>query len=61
MCIRDRGIAVPVREGYTFGGWALSPNGKTEYLAGQLLSAPDGLVLYAVWIPAESIGRFISM
>lgn len=43
------GIAAPVREGYVFDGWALSPDGEIAYSAEQLPSVPEGTVLYAVY------------
>lgn len=43
------GIAAPVREGYVFDGWALSPDGEIAYSAEQLPSVPEGTVLYAIY------------
>lgn len=42
----------PLRKGYVFGGWAVTPNGSAEYDMETLADAPDG-TLYAVWIKAE--------
>ena len=36
-------------EGYRFAGWATSPDGKVEYLAGQETTVGTSLNLYAVW------------
>lgn len=43
------GVAAPVREGYVFDGWALSPDGEIAYSAEQLPSVPEGTVLYAIY------------
>ncbi len=48
--IGDIGIAPPIRQGYTFGGWATTPDGDAEYDMGSVRDAPDGTTLYAVWI-----------
>ena len=40
----------PVKNGYTFKGWSLSPNGKILCQKGAAVSLnTDGLTLYAVW------------
>lgn len=40
----------PVKDGYTFLGWALSPDATTaEYVAGDSLTPNQNIVLYAVW------------
>lgn len=41
---------VPTRTGYTFLGWATSPNGPVAYSAGGLYPAEDSVVFYAVWL-----------
>ena len=43
------GIMAPKREGYTFAGWALTPDGDVVYAASELASGPAGTVLYAVY------------
>ena len=43
------GISAPVREGYTFGGWATVEDGTPVYTAAEVMNAPDGTTLYAVW------------
>ena len=43
------GISAPVREGYTFVGWATEENGTPAYTADEVMNAPDGTTLYAVW------------
>ncbi|MCQ2440190.1 MAG: InlB B-repeat-containing protein, partial [Oscillospiraceae bacterium] len=37
------------REGYTFKGWATSPDGAVAYLPGASYKSPDDLFLFAVW------------
>ncbi|MCL1900931.1 MAG: leucine-rich repeat protein [Firmicutes bacterium] len=48
------GISAPYREGYTFGGWAISEEDAANYIsaytAANVNSAPDGTTLYAIWI-----------
>jgi hypothetical protein len=45
------GISAPQREGFTFKGWALSDDTlETAYSAQEIINAPAGTVLYAVWI-----------
>ena len=43
------GIAAPTRKGYTFGGWATEAEGPIVYAASEVLTAPNGTILYAVW------------
>ena len=44
------------RSGFRFGGWNTSPNGTgTTYAAGTTPVLPVGTVLYAVWIPTDSL------
>ena len=45
------GFTAPVREGYTFAGWATSPDAtEPNYDAAQLTEVPTGTTLYAVWV-----------
>ncbi len=47
------GVTAPVRDGYTFVGWATTPDGTdVAYAAADIAQAPDGTVLYAIWTPA---------
>lgn len=39
----------PEREGYRFVGWATSEGGEAVYTAAQIVEAPVGTTLYAVW------------
>ena len=44
------------RSGFRFGGWNTSPNGTgTTYAAGMTPTLPIGTVLYAIWIPNDSL------
>ena len=43
------GISAPMREGYTFAGWATVEDGTPVYTAAEVMDAPDGTTLYAVW------------
>ena len=44
------GISAPVREGYTFVGWSLTPGGTTvAYSARALATAPAGTTVYSIW------------
>jgi uncharacterized repeat protein (TIGR02543 family) len=43
------GISAPMREGYTFAGWATVEDGTPVYTAAEVMNAPDGTTLYAVW------------
>ncbi len=43
------GLTAPYREGYTFGGWSLSANGKADYALADTAQVPSGTLLYAVW------------
>lgn len=46
------GISPPSREGYSFGGWTTKPEETVaEYTVETLDSAPNGIVLYAIWLP----------
>lgn len=43
---------IPVKSGYTFSGWGLSPDSTTvSYNAGQDYTLDDDAVLYAIWTP----------
>ena len=44
-------LTVPVREGYTFNGWAISSNGAAQYQPGATYTANAAVTLYAVWTP----------
>ena len=47
---------IPVRDGYTFEGWASSPNGSVAYMPNDWYSDNESITLYAVWkkaAPAE--------
>jgi len=45
------GIAAPYREGHTFGGWAATSNSIiVAYTAANIVNAPNGTKLYAIWI-----------
>jgi len=49
----DNGISAPSREGYTFGGWATSAGSTVPvYSAAEIVNAPDGTTLYAIWLPS---------
>lgn len=40
----------PIRDGYTFVGWATTQNATTaEFFGNEVLNAADGTTLYAVW------------
>ncbi len=39
----------PVREGYTFQGWAITSNGFVRYAPGSLYTIDSNITLYAVW------------
>jgi uncharacterized repeat protein (TIGR02543 family) len=44
------GLSAPVREGYTFAGWATEQGSDTVvYTMQNMLEAAEGTVLYAVW------------
>ena len=46
------GISDPVRQGYTFGGWATQQGSTTAaYTAQNMHEAAEGTVLYAIWLP----------
>ncbi|MBQ8389279.1 MAG: leucine-rich repeat protein [Clostridia bacterium] len=49
------GISAPVRTGYTFSGWATEQGGEVAYSAADIMNAPNGTTLYAVWEIAEII------
>ena len=42
-------LMAPTREGYSFSGWATTPEGAAEYAADAVGEVPDGTVLYAVY------------
>jgi uncharacterized repeat protein (TIGR02543 family) len=43
------GIAAPVRDGYTFAGWATEAEGPVVYAVSDVMTVPNGTILYAVW------------
>lgn len=43
-------VGAPLRQGYTFGGWATSPGGSSAYTAGQITEIPVGTTVYAIWL-----------
>lgn len=43
----------PVRDGYTFVGWATESDGEAVYTAPEAATVADGTTLYAVWAQAE--------
>ena len=45
----------PVRSGYTFSGWATSPNGSVQYQPESQYTANQDVTLYAVWSPQNSV------
>ena len=42
-------LDIPVREEYSFKGWSTSADGDVEYCAGDIYSASNSVILYAVW------------
>ena len=49
---------VPVREGYTFKGWATSASGAVQYQPGAKYTANTAATLYAVWTPISYTVNF---
>ncbi|MCL2751746.1 MAG: leucine-rich repeat protein, partial [Firmicutes bacterium] len=47
----DNGMNDPYREGYTFGGWWTAQGGEGAPYA-SLTDVPNGITVYACWIPA---------
>lgn len=48
--LATNGISDPVREGYTFVGWATEQGSTTvAYTSKTVANAPEGVVLYAIW------------
>ena len=47
------GISAPHRDGYIFAGWATEAGGEAEYSAENITEAPDGTVLYTVWLESQ--------
>ncbi|MEY4391287.1 MAG: hypothetical protein RLZZ400_1030, partial [Actinomycetota bacterium] len=46
------------RQGYKFAGWNTAPDGSgTTYAPGTTPNLPVGTVLYAVWIPVNSLAE----
>jgi len=44
------GLSAPIRQGYTFVGWAISEGGREVlYNVDTKINAPDGTILYAIW------------
>lgn len=49
------GISAPIREGYTFKGWTTTEGGKVcEYTANEVINAPNGTTLYAIWVENQA-------
>ncbi|MCL2797358.1 MAG: leucine-rich repeat protein [Firmicutes bacterium] len=44
------GTCAPCRAGFTFGGWATESGGVAAYTAEDVSTAPNGTVLYALWL-----------
>ncbi|MBR7140732.1 MAG: leucine-rich repeat protein, partial [Clostridia bacterium] len=45
-------LAEPIREGYTFGGWALDPESTVpDYDTENVLNLQEGTKVYAIWLP----------
>ena len=42
-------LAAPVRQDYTFEGWALVPEGEPVYTTETVVTAEVGTKLYAIW------------
>lgn len=45
------GMNAPTRAGFTFDGWATAEGGSVAYSMEDIMSAPNGTTLYAVWSP----------
>ncbi len=53
---------VPVRDGYTFKGWATTDSATDyEYLPGYQYSANEDAILYAVWEAEESATKYFTV
>lgn len=49
------GLSAPARAGYTFLGWSTVENAtEAEYAMSDLPTLPEGLTLYAVYVPTEA-------
>ena len=47
-------LTKPTRVGYTFLGWATSASASAaEYAADTVKNAPNGTVLYSLWVEGE--------
>ena len=44
------GFVEPICLGYTFAGWATTEGGEVVYTAAEIVNAPVGTTLYAVWV-----------
>lgn len=54
----------PLREGYTFKGWAMSEDGEVRYQAGERVTLDKDnpvLVFYAVWVEDETTIKFVDL
>jgi uncharacterized repeat protein (TIGR02543 family) len=49
------GLQAPTRVGYDFMGWATVQDGEVVYSAADIVNAPDGTTLYAIWQVAQII------
>ena len=45
------GMNAPTRAGFAFDGWATVEGGSVAYTMEDIMSAPNGTTLYAVWSP----------
>lgn len=43
-------ISPPLRNGFEFAGWALSPDGEVVYTIDKIAEIPDGMTVYAAWV-----------
>ena len=48
------GTGLPTRDGFTFEGWALTPNGRVAYTPGESFQVVGYTDLYAVWKAVET-------
>lgn len=48
-CDAVGGVSGPMKEGYSFIGWAVMPDGQVIYSAENVMEAPEGTTLYPQW------------